>query len=90
MILIIKNRNKINSEDFKIFYHNELKTNEKIQEYLVQRGKIDLLKEMLKDVFYSYNDNYIIKYIEQTLKNKELGMSTQDNELKYIFKILSF
>lgn len=49
----------------------------------MQQGKIDLLKEMLQDTFYSYNDNYVIKYIEETLKNKEAGISVQDNQLRY-------
>ncbi len=56
-----------------MFYYNELKTNQKIQQYLVNNGKIKLLVEMLKDEFYSYDDTYIIKFLEQTLINKKIG-----------------
>lgn len=37
---------------------------------------------MLKDDFYSYNNKYIIKYIEILLKNKEVGMLINEDILK--------
>lgn len=65
-----------------------MKTNQKIQEYLVVNGKIDILKEMLKDEFYSYNNHFIINYIERLLKNQEVGISIEDNKLQYFLLII--
>ena len=81
------NRNKIKSEEFKRFYYYELKTKQKIQEFLVQKGRIDLLKEMLKDDYFTFNNNYIIKYIEILLKNKDVGVIVQEEKLMYFMKL---
>jgi len=65
-----------------------LKTNQKIQEFLVENGKIEFLKEMLKDEFYTYNNHFIIKYIERLLKNKDVGISIDENKLQYFLFII--
>lgn len=48
------------------------------------KGKIPLLKEMLKDDFYSYDTKFIIKFIEMTLKNRDEGMSIHDSQIRLL------
>jgi hypothetical protein len=42
---------------------------------------------MLKDDFFTYNNNYIIKYIETLLKNKDVGVLVQEVKLRYFIKL---
>ena len=62
------------SETFKNFYRNELKINKKLQEYLFQMGKIDLLKELLKDETYNFDNKHILIYLEDYLTKLDKGI----------------
>ena len=46
--------------------------------------------ELLKDNFYNYDYQYIIKYIEILIKKKQNGLFIEDLDFKYINKKFLF
>ncbi len=68
-------------EHFKKFYSNELKNN-KIQEYLIIKDRTEILVELIKDEFYTFDYFFCLKYIESHIKNSNFEFNFDIANLK--------
>jgi hypothetical protein len=51
-------------------------------------GKLDLLKELLKDDVYSFNYKYILNYLEDYLMKLESGLIFNKKRIRYFLLLL--
>ena len=70
------------NDHFKKFYSNELLTKNKIQEYLITEDRTEILVELIKDDFYTFDYNFFLKHIESLIKNYVYELDLVNSNLK--------
>jgi hypothetical protein len=53
-----------------------------ILEHMIIYNQPEMLKEVLKDPFYKWNNNFIFEYISKKLTDKEKGLLIDEEELE--------
>ena len=71
------------TDHFKRLYSNELLTKSKIQEYLIIQDRTEILIELIKDDFYTFDHNFCLKYIESLIKNYVYELDLDNSNIKY-------